>query len=84
VLAPVESHGGTTDNEIDAALDAPIDSHPLDEVILSGDSVLMSFDATRDRQRASRQSAGAPANPKWNQPATSPSSSPRHSSRGPA
>jgi nickel-dependent lactate racemase len=49
VLAPVESDGRSlTDNEIDAALDAPIDSPPLDELIASGDSVLIVVsDATR-------------------------------------
>lgn len=49
VLAPVESdERSLTDNEIDAALDAPIDSPPLDELIESGDSVLIVVsDATR-------------------------------------
>lgn len=49
VLAPVESDGrALTDNEIDAALDAPIESPPFDELIASGDSVLIVVsDATR-------------------------------------
>jgi nickel-dependent lactate racemase len=49
VLAPIESDGRSlTDNEIDAALDVPIDSPPLDELIVSGDSVLIVVsDATR-------------------------------------
>jgi len=49
VLAPVGSgRHSLTDNEIDAAFDAPIDSPPLDELIASGDSVLIVVsDATR-------------------------------------
>jgi nickel-dependent lactate racemase len=49
VLAPFESDGRSlTDNDIEAALDAPIDSPPLDELIASGDSVLIVVsDATR-------------------------------------
>src|SRR5436190_10757220 len=49
VLEPMETGGHRlTDNEIDAALDAPIDSPALDEVIAPGDSVLIvASDATR-------------------------------------
>ena len=49
VLEPRPSDGHhLTDNEIDAALDAPIASPPLDEMITPGDSVLIVVsDATR-------------------------------------
>ena len=49
VLAPsVAQHVSLTDAEIGAAFDAPIDSQPLDEIIKSGDSVLIvASDATR-------------------------------------
>jgi len=49
VLAPVEATAHPlSDVEIGAALDAPIDSPPLDEVIAAGDSVLIVVsDATR-------------------------------------
>jgi len=49
VLAPFESDGRSlTDNDIETALDAPIDSPSLDELIASGDSVLIVVsDATR-------------------------------------
>ena len=49
VLAPVEAdQHSLSDAEIDSALDAPIDSPPLDEVVESNDSVLIVVsDATR-------------------------------------
>jgi nickel-dependent lactate racemase len=49
VLEPSETGGHRlTDNEIDAALDAPVDSPVLDELIVPGDSVLIVVsDATR-------------------------------------
>jgi nickel-dependent lactate racemase len=49
VLEPIETgEHRLTDNEIDAALDAPIDSPALDELIAPGDSVLIVVsDATR-------------------------------------
>jgi len=49
VLAPVEAdQHSLTDAEIDSALDAPVDSPPIDEVIEPNDSVLIVVsDATR-------------------------------------
>ncbi len=49
VLAPLDAdHHSLTDAEIDSALDAPIDSPPLDELIAADDSVLIVVsDATR-------------------------------------
>src|SRR3954469_5851978 len=49
VLAPHHSNAGAlTDAEVNAALDAAIDSSPLDDVITPGDSVLIvCSDATR-------------------------------------
>lgn len=49
VLVPVESHSHPlTDAEVGAALDAPIDSPPLEDLVAPGDSVLIvASDATR-------------------------------------
>jgi nickel-dependent lactate racemase len=48
VLAPIENSAPLTDGDIGAAMDAPIDSRPLEDMVESGDSVLIVVsDATR-------------------------------------
>src|ERR1044072_7487275 len=48
VLAPNEDLRPLTDGEIGAAMDSPIDSRPLEDIVESGDTVLIVVsDATR-------------------------------------